>query len=121
MKGLHVLTPVGAVQQPSHPVEVSHVQTLLLQLGPVPQTIPQPPQLLGSVASLTQALPHGVSPAGHTQLREVVLQVSPATVEQSVEFTKVPATHVCTASPAGEHRVVFGAHVPLQPVLATHV
>ncbi len=89
---------------------------------PDPHTIPQPPQLALSFASLTQALPHGASPAGHWQLSEVALHVSPVTAEHSgVTFTNVPALHVCTASPAGEQRLVLGAQVPVQPVPATHV
>jgi hypothetical protein len=117
------LGPIAAEQQPLHPVVALHAQWPAVHCVPAPHTTPQPPQLLLSVVSLTHAVPHGVSPAAHWHVSVVGLHVSPVTAEQrGVWFTKVPvALHVCTASPAGEHRLVLGAHVPVHPVGATHV
>ncbi len=122
-KGSHALWPVAAAQQPLQPVVVLHAQWPPLHCVPTPQTIPQPPQLLLSVDSLTQAAPQGAWPVAHWQASVVALQVSPVTAEQrGVSLTKVPAgPHVCTASSAGEHRIVFGAQVPTQPCPFSHV
>ncbi len=113
---------MAAAQQPLHPVAPLHAQWPPVHAVPAPHTIPQPPQLLLSAVSLTHAAPHGVSPVGHWHATVVALHVSPVTaVHSGVTFTKVPALHVCTASPAGEQRLVFGAQLPVQPVAATHV
>ncbi len=121
VNGRHAFGPVGAKQQPLH-VAALHVQTPPLHVVPVWQTLPHVPQLLLSLPTFTQAVPHAVSPAAHWQLSVVVLHVSPVTVEQSVSFTNVPAgPHICTASSAGEQRVALGAQVPTQPCPLSHV
>ncbi len=122
VKTSHAFVPVAAVQQPLHPVVALHAQRPPVHCVPVPQTMPQPPQLLLSAFSFTHAPLQAVSPAAHWHVSVVALQVSPTTVEQSVWLTKVPAgPHAWTASSAGEHRIVFGAHVPTQPCAFSHV
>ena len=45
----------------------------LTQSLPAPQSVPQPPQLRGSVMSATQRAPHEASPVGHTHAPAVQL------------------------------------------------
>jgi hypothetical protein len=63
------------VQQPLHPVVALHVHTPAEHWVPIPQTIPQPPQLLLSVVSSTHWLPQGVKPVLHVK-PQLPLQVA---------------------------------------------
>jgi len=63
-------------QHPEGQVEALQTQAPLLQVWPVAQALPQPPQFLESLCSSTQAVPHAESVPLHVIAQALPLQVA---------------------------------------------